>query len=1014
MAKNIRVLHAEDRPDDSELLSLELTKNGFLPKLVRVESAKLFERELSNNEWDIVIADYVMPSFSAMEALEIFKTKDLDISFIVVSGTIGEEIAVEAMRAGAHDYIMKDDLHRLIPAIERELKNNDSRRLKRNAEIATQKSKREYQELVENINDIIFSIDSNGVIRFISSVVKEQLGWEPGSIIGNHFSEFIHPADRDEIQKAFKKVLNNDKNPSEYRVLSKSGQTEWVRSSSRPVYNQGKLTGIQGIITLITEEKAAKLALEDSEEQYRTLVNSIQEGIGIVDANEKFVFVNPAASKIFGYPLEKLIGMKVTDLIEKSETAKLFEQITNRKKGIKERYELQITRADNSRRTLLVTANPVLKNGIYSGAFGIFLDITDIKEYESQLQTEKAKLETILFSSAAVIYTSYPHKNHIIEYISDNVLQMTGYAKEQIIGSENFWEERIHPKDIENVLSHQQQSTTGTISYEYRFKCDNGEYIWLSHEIRKLNGLNEQNIQYINYCQNITHQKLAELALIDSEKKYRDVVEKSGIAILIDDPEGNIVYSNLRFKEIFEFEESDLENLKISDIVHEDDKTRILGFHKNRILGHVTPSRYEFKAVTKTGKILNLELDTTIINESGEITGTLSYIWDKTEKKKLEEQYYQAQKMEAVGRLAGGVAHDFNNLLTIISGYSEMLLSETEKADQLYYKLEQISSASRKAESLTKQLLAFSRRQVISTQKINLNKSIAQLTSMLKRLIGEDIKIEMELADDLLPVMSDSAQIEQIILNLAINARDAMPQGGKLTIKTKNEITSEFSVGENGDEKLKKYAVLEISDTGTGMDKQTMERIFEPFFTTKEEGKGTGLGLSMIYGVVKQYKGEIKVNSKMGFGTSFKIYLPESSEEKIIKTPQKVKVNTKGQETILIAEDDDQVRNLIVKTISKNGYKIIDCASAEDAIKKLKSLNSVDLLITDIVLPGVSGNILAAKAKEVFDQIKIIFISGYTEDVISRYGVSSNQAQILNKPFKQDELMTKIRYILDQ
>jgi PAS domain S-box-containing protein len=394
-------------------------------------------------------------------------------------------------------------------------------------------------------------------------------------------------------------------------------------------------------------------------------------------------------------------------------------------------------------------------------------------------------------------------------------------------------------------------------------------------------------------------------------------------------------------------------------------------------------------------------------------------IWmrDITEQRRLENQLWRSQKMEAVGRLAGGVAHDFNNLLTVITGYSDLVLASLSGSDPRRKNVEEILKAGERAASLTRQLLAFSRRQVLTPQPLDLNGVVLNLDKMLRRLIGEDIEVLNVLHPDLGTVKADPGQVEQVLVNLAVNARDAMPEGGRLIIETANaSIDSQTARHYDPPMPPGDYVMLAVSDDGCGMDQETQNLIFEPFFTTKEEGKGTGLGLSTVYGIVKQSGGFIWVQSERGHGTSFKIYLPriQNKEERHSSASSQEKPLAKGTETLLVVEDECAVRELVRGVLESAGYTVLLASRGEEAIQVASThRNPIDLLLTDVVMPQMGGRELAKAVEKIDSKIKVVYMSGYAEKAIVHQGILEPGAVLIQKPFTPATLIRKIREVLD-
>jgi two-component system, cell cycle sensor histidine kinase and response regulator CckA len=501
-----------------------------------------------------------------------------------------------------------------------------------------------------------------------------------------------------------------------------------------------------------------------------------------------------------------------------------------------------------------------------------------------------------------------------------------------------------------------------------------------------------------------------------SEKLLVALLESAAQAIISTDRAGRIVLANDRTEEMFGYERQELIGARIEILlpeskraVHTRRRDEYFEHPRSRPMG----TGLELAGRRKDGTEFPVEVSLSSVDVEGAIFG-IAFVSDISQRKKLEEQLTHAQKMEAVGRLAGGVAHDFNNMLTVITGYNRMILDELSTVDPLRGYAEEILKAADRAGALTNQLLAFSRRQIMQPRVISINTAIEQIEKMLRRLIGEDIELMITLNSSAGNIKADPNHIEQAIVNLAVNARDAMPTGGRLTIETGTFHIDDTYVRTHMGVKPGDFVMIAVSDTGIGMDSATRQHIFEPFFTTKERGKGTGLGLATVYGMVKQSGGDIWVYSEPGTGTTFKLYFPKVDEPVAEATgngPDKAK--DIATETILLVEDEKAVRDLTCRILQKLGYQVLTAASGEAAIEIGRSYaGQVALLLTDVVMPNMSGRQVADALLLIRPDLKVLFLSGYTENTVVHHGVLDSAVDFLPKPFSREVLGQKIREIL--
>lgn len=634
---------------------------------------------------------------------------------------------------------------------------------------------------------------------------------------------------------------------------------------------------------------------------------------------------------------------------------------------------------------------------------------------EDELVVTQRRLKHTLASSPAAIYTlSIAGDDYVPLWVSDNIAWIFGYTVEEALDPD-WWTQRVHPDDLAGAAGdHQELLSNDHLVREYRFRHKDGGYRWVRDEQRLLRNAHGEAVEIVGAWVDITSSKQVAESLSEANQTLHSLVQTSPLAIIAYDFEGNIKSWNAAAERIFGWTEQEV--IGVRNPIAPEDKwaefsdalalTRRGGMFTNR----------ETTRITKDGTVLDVSLSSSpLVDGKGNVHGTVTVIADITERKGLEDQLRQSQKMEAIGRLAGGVAHDFNNLLTAIIGYSQLALGRLHKEDSMRKELEEIERAGQRAAALTGQLLAFSRRQVLQPKVLDLNSVVDDLGKMLHRLIGEDVELEIRLDPELGHVKADRGQIDQIIMNLAVNSRDAMPEGGKLTIETSNVELDDSYASEHVDARTGRHVMLAISDNGSGMDKQTRSRIFDPFFTTKELGKGTGLGLSTVYGIVKQSGGHIGVYSEPGMGTTFKVYLPRIEGELDGNEPRAPASSyPKATETILLVEDETSVRKLARTILQDGGYTVVDAASGQEALEISRQHNGqIHLLLTDVVMPGTSGREVAQSVVTSRPEMRVLYMSGYTDDAIVHHGILDARTPFIQKPFTPNALLRKVRDLLD-
>ncbi|HYP09278.1 MAG TPA: PAS domain S-box protein [Bryobacteraceae bacterium] len=600
-----------------------------------------------------------------------------------------------------------------------------------------------------------------------------------------------------------------------------------------------------------------------------------------------------------------------------------------------------------------------------------------------------------------------------VRYGSPSFERMLGYPHGALTGENLF--RLVHPEDRERVhglLEVGAQHPGATHSIEFRVLHRKGAWRVLE-AIGKRFERESSVAGFVLNSRDITERKRSEEAVRHANETLRAVIDTSPLAIYTLDLEGVVRTWNSSAQQMFGYTREEAIGQPLPMIFPEEGPE-----FRDRLTAVMAGESQEGKEErrrAKDGEGIDVSYwNAPLRDADGAVTGLVEMVADNTERKRLEEQFRQVQKMEAVGRLAGGVAHDFNNLLTVITGYCQMLLERFPEGDQTREDMQQVLKAADRATTLTRQLLAFSRKQIVQPKVIELGALVADMQQMLKRLLGVKIDLALEIDPTAGKVRVDPGQLEQVIVNLVVNARDAMPDGGTLAIRLQNRFLEAESGTREMPIKPGTYVVLEVSDTGTGMTDEVRSHLFEPFFTTKEKGRGTGLGLSTSYGIVKQNHGEIEVRSELGHGSTFSIFLPRIDEP---PTPEPVghsgEMPERGAETILVAEDEDGVRHIVTQMLREQGYTVLPASGGAEALQIAQNhTGPVQLLLSDVMMPRMSGPELAQRLRGLRPDIRVLFVSGYADSEIVREGELEPNTDFLQKPFTREQLANKVREVL--
>jgi PAS domain S-box-containing protein len=672
--------------------------------------------------------------------------------------------------------------------------------------------------------------------------------------------------------------------------------------------------------------------------------------------------------------------------------------------------EYRVLGSGGRQRWIRNTFRAVCENGRARRLVGAMVDLAEWGERGRREGPYRAMVESSADAFALL------DRDGTIRFATESFERLAGYTPDELIGSNAS--DRIHPDDRASVIDAFKRALEHPdvrVSVDYRGRNKDGS--WRHRDVILLNRLSDPAVAAVvaNYRDTTAH-KEAEAALLEGERVHQSTFDDAMIGLAQTGLDGRFLLVNRRLCDLLGYTADELTALHFMAISHPDEVAQDVDGRDRLIAGAIDRYTREKRYRRKDGSFVWANLTVSLQRQlSGEPNYFITIIEDVTERKRAEEEARQLHKMEAIGRLAGGIAHDFNNLLTAIVGYDELALHQLKAEDPVRRDVAEIVSAGKSAASLTRQLLAFSRKQILLPQVLDLNIIVSRMNGLLVRLIGEHIRLEWRPEEPLDRISADPGQIEQVILNLALNARDAMPRGGSLLIETANvELDGAYASYHPGAQ-ARTHVMLAISDTGIGMNNTVQEHLFEPFYTTKEIGKGTGLGLATVYGIVKQSGGSIVVNSEPELGTTFKIFLPRAEPvAPVAGAPPQTSRAPGGIETILLVEDQPEVRGVAHAALTRQGYTVLEASHGEEALQIARHNDEeIHLLLTDVVMPGMSGPELAERVLQRHPRIRVLYTSGYTDNAIVHHGVIESGVAFIQKPFTPASLLDKVRAVLD-
>jgi PAS domain S-box-containing protein len=1012
----LRILLVEDNPGDALLISdaMEQTASATFA-LEHVERLGQAVARLEAAAYDAVLLDLSLPDSQGLATVATVQLFARGCPVLVLTGVDDELLALKALQAGAADYLVKGQVFgaMLARAVRHAVERGRAERSLRDAEAR-------FRQLADHLSTAFWLREAaTGRVLYVNPAYEAITGREMAALYADPASylQAVHPDDR--AQAA---APAGDTWDREYRMVRPDGQVRWVHDRGSVVRGPGgRAEQLAGFLEDVTDAHRA-------EEQIRlqaSLLDAVGESVIATRLDGTIFYWNRAAERTIGWRADEVLGrsiMEVTVPDDAEVYARAAGIMAHLERGETWSGEFPVLRRDGSVFQALVTDAPIHDpDGRLIGIIGSSIDLTEQKQAEARARENELRYrelfdtmaQGVMVFDADRVVAANPAAEEILglslEEIRTRPLDAPAWRLYREDGA------LLEPANYPSIVALRASRELTEVVGIHNPREDRVRWLLVNARPQLRPGADRPYQSFTTFT-DITRLREAEQALRRTAQELDAIVATTPLATIVVDTEFRVRLWNPAAERMFGWTADEIlgQPYPLPGVGDTPPPEEVF---TAAFAGH-SVSGEEIRRGTRDGRVLDLSMwNAPLCDEDGNVRGLIGVMADITERRALEAQLLQSQKMEAVGLLAGGVAHDFNNILTAIQGFTDLLLADEHEGTDRHADLLEISGATGRAAALTRQLLAFSRKQVLRPALLDLNATVADLQKILGRVLGEDVELVTEAGPGVAHVRADRGQVEQVLLNLAVNARDAMPTGGVLRIETRNVVlTPENALRHGHPLRPGMYVRVAVADTGAGMPPEVLTRVFEPFFTTKPVGQGTGLGLSTVYGIVKQSGGYVSVDSEVGKGTTFSIYFPAAGNQADdAPAPERLeRAPAAGTETVLVVEDDEAVRELALRVLRSRGYRVLEACDGENALEVLRTVGRVDLILSDVVMPRMSGPEFTRFAAAGEGAPPVLFMSGYPDHMLARHSVSAGEIHLIEKPFTAEQLARRVRTVIDR